>query len=133
MKNFGDATTHSFEVWIRIASGGAGTGPSSEQVTISYGGAWTPATPVPAIADSGQNWGAENRDGSSGANIASAPADGSEYVVHTTPPTAGGSVTVPFDITAKKNGDGIWSSIASLTSNTTAGTTQVVQTLTVTP
>jgi Subtilase family/PA domain/Fibronectin type-III domain len=133
VKNFGNATTHSFEVWLRVASGGAGTGPSSEQVTFSYGGATDAGNAGSGDPDSGQNWGAENRDGSSGANIASAPANGSEYIVHTTPPTAGGSVTVPFDITAKKNGDGIWSSIASLTSNTTAGTTQVVQTLTVTP
>ena len=36
--------------------------------------------------DSGQNWGAENRDGTSGANIATAPADGSQYQVHRRPP-----------------------------------------------
>ena len=49
--------------------------------------------------DSGQNWGAENRDGSSGANIATA-GQRLGVLVHTSPPAAGGSVTIPFDITA---------------------------------
>ena len=133
VKNFGNATTHSFQVWIRLATGAAGTGPSSEDVSIAYGMGGDAGNAGSGDADSGQNWGAENRDGSSGANIGSAPADGSQYQVHTTPPTAGGTVTVPFDITAKKNGDGAWTSVASLTSDTTPGTTEVVQALTVTP
>jgi len=90
VKNFGNATTHSFEVWIRIAGGAAGTGPASEDITYSYG-AGNAGSGDP---DSGQNWGAENRTGTSGANIATAPANGSEYKVHTLPPTAGGSVSM---------------------------------------
>jgi hypothetical protein len=138
VKNFGNATTHSFEIWLQLASGGAGTGPSSEEITFSY----APNTTFPGDGgglgnaglgdpDSGQNWGAENRNGSSGANIATAPANGSEYLVHTTPPAAGGSVSIPYDITSKK--PGTWHSVASMTSNRTPGITQVVTTLTVTP
>ena len=34
VKNFGNATTHSFELWFQLAGGAAGTGPESEQITI---------------------------------------------------------------------------------------------------
>jgi hypothetical protein len=46
-------------------------------------------------------------------------------------PTAGGSVTIPYDITSKKPGS--WTSVASMTSDRTTGTTEVVTPLTVTP
>jgi hypothetical protein len=131
VKNFGNATKHSFEIWIRIASGAAGTGPSSEDVSLTYGTGADAGNAGSGDPDSGQNWGAENRDGTSGANIATAPADGSQYQVHTTPPTAGGSVTIPYDISSKK--PGTYNSVASMTSNRTPGITQVVTTLTVTP
>ena len=131
VKNFGNATTHSFEVWIRVASGGAGTGPSSEDVSLTYGTGADAGNAGSGDPSSGQNWGAENRTGTSGANITPAPADGSQYQVHTTPPTAGGSVTIPFDITSKI--PGTYHSIASLTSDQTSGTTQVNQAITVTP
>jgi hypothetical protein len=138
VKNFGNATTHSFEIWVQLASGGAGTGPASEQVTFSY----APNTTFPGDGgglgnaglgdpDSGQNWGAENRDGSSGANIATAPANGSEFLLHTTPPTAGGSVSIPFDIFSKLAG--IFHSDATMTSDQTTGVTVAPVTLTVTP
>jgi hypothetical protein len=131
VKNFGNATTHSFEVWIRLATGAAGTGPGSEDVSWTYGTGTDAGNAGTGDNDSGVNWGAENRTGSSGANIATAPADGSQYQVHTTGPTAGGSVTIPYDITSKKVGT--WHSMASLTSDRTPGITQVVTTLTVTP
>ena len=131
VKNFGNATTHSFQVWIRVASGGAGTGPSSEDISLVYGTGADAGNAGSGDPDSGQNWGAENRTGTSGANIASTPADGSQFQVHTTPPTAGGSVNIPFDITSKKAGT--WHSDASMTSNTTPGTTVVSKALTVTP
>jgi hypothetical protein len=127
VKNFSNATTHTGEIWLRLASGAAGTGPSSEQVTISYGAANSSG----GDTGSGINWGAENRDGSSGKNIPSpGPANGSEYVVHTSPPAAGGTATVGYDASAKKAGT--YRSVASMTSDVTPGTTQVVQTLTVT-
>ena len=141
VKNFGNATTHSFEIWLQEAAGSAGTGPSSEAITYSYGpnlsfpGDEGPAPGLGNAAsgdpDSGQNWGAENRDGSSGVNIASAPTDGHEYAVLTTPPTAGGSATVTFDLWSRRANT--YRSVASMTSDVTPGTTQVVQVLTVTP
>jgi len=131
IKNFGNATTHSFQIWIRIAGGAVGTGPASEDVSWAYGTGTDAGNAGTGDPDSGVNWGAENRVGSSGANIATAPADGSQYQVHTTPPTAGGSVSIPYDITSKKTGT--WHSLASMTSNRTPGITQVVTTLTVTP
>jgi subtilisin family serine protease len=137
VKNFGNATTHSFEVWIRIQRGTT-TGPASEQVTYSYGPNTTFPGDGPGLGnagsgdpDSGVNWGAENRDGTSGLSIPTAPANGSEYRVITAPPAAGGSVTIPYDITSGEVGT--WSSVASMTSNRTPGITQVVTTLTVTP
>jgi hypothetical protein len=137
VKNFGNATTHSFEVWFQIQKGTT-TGPASEGITYSYGPNQTAPGDGPGLGnagsgdpDSGQNWGAENRTGTSGANIATAPPNGSEWKVNTSPPTAGGSVTIPFDVTSKKTGT--WHSRASLTADTVPGTTQVDQTLTVTP
>ena len=125
VRNFTGVVTHTFEVTIRVAGGAAGTGAASEQITMSYDttGAGDPG--------SGVNWGAENRDGTSGKNIrAPGPANGTEYIVTLTPPTAGGSQTVTYDASAKKAGT--FTSLASMTSNVTPGTTQVVQTLTVT-
>jgi hypothetical protein len=137
VKNFGDATTHSFEIWFQIQKGTT-TGPASEAITFSYGPNQTFPGDGPGLGNagsgdpsSGQNWGAENRDGSSGANIATAPANGSEYALHTTPPTAGGQVSIPFDIFSKYAGT--FHSDASMTSSTTPGTTVAPVTLTVTP
>jgi hypothetical protein len=127
VKNFSNATTHTGEIWLQLATGAAGTGPSSEQVTISYGAANSSG----GDPGSGINWGAENRDGSSGKNIPSpGPANNTEYVVTTSPPAAGGTASVGYDASARKAGT--YRSVASMTSDVTPGTTQVVQTLTVT-
>ncbi len=117
--NFGNATTHSFEVWIKTGNTAA-----SEEVTMAYGvvGAGDP--------DSGVNYGAENRDGTSGKNITPAPKDGSDYTINTSPPADGGTATIEFDASSKKKGT--YKSVAAMTSNVTPGTTQVVVTLTVT-
>jgi hypothetical protein len=138
VRNFSNTTTHSFEVWIRKANGTTVNGPGSEQITIDY----APNTTFPgdggglgnaSLGDpgSGVNWGAENRDGTSGVNLSTAPADGSEYQTQTTNPTAGGQVAIPYDIWSKKAGS--YTSVASMTSNQTPGTTQVVTPITVTP
>jgi hypothetical protein len=121
IKNFGDATTHNFEVWLRV-----GTTAASEQITYSYGTNSGGGDP-----DSGSNWGAENRDGSSGANLATQPASGTEYAVHTTGPTAGGTTMLNYDIWSKFAGT--YHSVASMTSDLTPGVTQVSQTIVVTP
>jgi hypothetical protein len=137
VKNFGNATTHSFEVWLQIQKG-TSTGPASEGITYSYG----PNLAFPGDGtglgnagsgdpDSGQNWGAENRVGTSGANIATAPANGSEWAVVTAPPASGGSVTITYDASSRQAG--VYHSLAQMTSNVTPGITQVVVTLTVTP
>jgi len=138
VKNFGNATTHSFEVWLRVASGAAGTGPASEQITLSYGPNTTFPTDGPGLGnagsgdpDSGVNWGAENRTGSSGVNIPTAPANGSEWFVNTSPPAAGGTQSFTFDASAKKAGT--YRSVAEMTSDVTPDTTQVIQTITVGP
>ena len=123
VKNFGNATTHSFQIWIATTASSTG-----EQVTIAYGPDGNAGSGDP---NSGQNWGAENRDGTSGANIASAPANSTQYRVNVTGPTAGGSVTIPYDITSGEVGT--WDSVASMTSTLTPGITQVVTPLTVTP
>ena len=116
VKNFSNATTHSFEIWLKE---------ESEEITISYGtaGAGDPS--------SGVNYGAENRTGTSGVNIVPAPANGSEYAVNVSPPTAGGTASIKYTLSALRAG--LYRSIAAMTSNQTPGTTQVVQRITVTP
>jgi hypothetical protein len=131
VKNFGNATTHSFQVWIQVQGGGAGTGPASEDVSWVYGTGADAGNAGLGDPDSGVNWGAENRDGTSGANIAAAPADGSQYQVHTLPPAAGGTASVTYDASAIRAGT--YDTTASMTSDRTAGIAKVVQTITVTP
>ncbi len=138
VKNYSDSTTHSFEVWLQVASGSAGTGASSEAITYSYGPNLAYPADGPGLGNaslgdpgSGINWGAENRDGTSGVNLATAPADGSEYAVNTTPPAAGGTQTITYDASSSKTGT--YRSIAQMTSNVTPGITQVVEVLTVQP
>ncbi len=129
VKNFGNATTHSFEMWLQ-ESAGAHTGPSSEAITFSYAPNLAFPGDGPGLGnagsgdpDSGQNWGAENRDGSSGVNIASAPANGSEWLVNTSPPAAGGSVTITYDVSSTRAG--VYRNQAAMTSNLTPGITQI--------
>lgn len=138
VKNFGNATTHSFEVWLQVASGTAGTGPSSEAITFSYAPNTTFPGDGPGLGnaalgdpDSGVNWGAENRVGNSGVNFAAAPADGTEWSINTTPPAAGGSQTITYVASSRKVGR--YRSTASMTSDVTPGITQVAQTITVRP
>jgi hypothetical protein len=125
VSNCDTADTHSFETWFQLPGGGFPTGPASEGITISYG------NNGPGDPDGTPNWGAENRDGSSGVNLASQPANGSEYSVNTGSPIPGGAASIPYDITSKRPGS--YTSVASMTSDQTKGTTQVVTPLTVTP
>jgi hypothetical protein len=126
VKNFGGPNTHSFETWLRLASGAAGTGPASEEITMTYG-----VSTGPGDAGSGSNWGAENRTGSSGQNIPSQPANDTEYAVNTTGPTAGGTQTITYDTFSRRIGT--WRSITQMTSNLTPGSTTVLNTFTITP
>jgi hypothetical protein len=120
--NFSNPTPHSFQVWLRV-----GTTAASEQVSMAYGAANSNA-PDP---DAGVSWGAENRDGTSGKVIpAPGPPDNSQFRVNLAPPAPGGTATVEYDASSKKAGT--YQTVAAMTSNVTPGTTQVVQTLTVT-
>jgi hypothetical protein len=121
VRNYGGLTTHTYEAWIRV-----GTAPGSEQISLVYS-----STANASTGDGDINWGAENRDGTSGKNIASAPANNTTYLVTLNPPTAGGTRTITFDAWSKKVGT--YSSVAAMTSDVTPGTTQVIQVLTVTP
>jgi hypothetical protein len=73
--------------------------------------------------------GAENRTGTSGVNFT--PATNTDWTINTSPPQPGGSVTIPFDVQGTTTG--VFDSVAALTSNVTPGTTQEVETITVTP
>jgi subtilisin family serine protease len=118
VRNFSNPTTHSFEVWLKT-----GTAPASEEVTMAYG------TAGPGDPASGVNWGAENRDGTSGKNLAAAPANGSDWKINTTPPQAGGVAQITYNASALYAG--VFTSLASLTSSLTPGVTQVPVTLNV--
>ena len=63
-------------------------------------------------------------------NITPPPPNNTEWSVDTSPPTAGGSVSIGYDASSKH--PGTYKSNASMTSNVTSGKTQVVQTLTAT-
>jgi subtilisin family serine protease len=123
--NFSGGPLHSFEVWIETSTLSDGTPTTDgERISIEYGttGAGDPGT--------GVNYGAENRDGSSGQNITPAPANGSEYTVNLAPPVPGGTATITYDASSRQAGT--YKTVASMTSDVTPGTTQVVKTLTVT-
>jgi hypothetical protein len=121
VRNFSNVTLHSFEVWIKI-----GAAPASEEISLVYGVANT-AAPDPGT---GGNSGAENRDGTSGKNLAT-PANATEWRVNLGPPTAGGTQVITYDASADE--PKMYSSTASMTSNVTPGTTQVVKPLPVPP
>jgi subtilisin family serine protease len=129
VKNFSNSTTHTGEIWIQYGDS------STERVTVSYGpGPYDPSAGSgnAAAGDPGSamNWGAENRDGTSGKNLASAPANNAEWSPSLSPPSAGGIATITYDASSKK--EGTYKSVAGMTSDVTAGTTQEVQTLIVT-
>ena len=71
-------------------------------MTISY------ATANATAGDPGSgttiNWGAENRDGTSGKNISPAPANNTEYFVNDDSAAAGGSATITYDASSKQAG-----------------------------
>jgi subtilase family protein/PA domain-containing protein/fibronectin type III domain protein len=127
VKNFSNTTTHTGEIWIR-ASTKNHTGPAGEQLTYSYG----TANAASGDPGTGINWGAENRDGSSGKNIPAAPANNTEYRPVLGAPVPGGMVSIPFDIFSNAL-PGTYHSDASLTSDQTPGTTIAPVAITVTP
>jgi subtilisin family serine protease len=123
VKNFSNAVTHSFEIWLQTGS--------TEEVTFAFGTGADAGNAGSPDTGSGGKTGAENRTGTSGKNVTPAPADGSDWKVNTSPPTPGGSVTFSYDASADTPGS--YDTVANMRSNVTAGITQVVRTLTVTP
>lgn len=106
---FDEAATVSFQIWVQEGA--------TESVTFVYG------ADVPGFGDSGSGLeiGAENRVGSSAAELLSIPAAGSGWTVVTSPPAAGGSVTITYDSLGNAAGD--HPLIARMTSDVTPGTT----------
>ncbi len=129
MKNFtaSDPNRHSFEVWIREEGGAAGVGPQSEQIWFAYGTS-TPAN-APGNASGGSNWGAENNNGTSGVDLASQPADRSNYVVQTGPAGPGESRTFTYELSAPAIGD--FASTATVSSNISGETASAAQPISV--
>lgn len=95
------AIRNTAQVWIQL--GGA------EDIWYTYG---ADAQGDPAVEAA---TGAENRDGTSGVQLAELPAEGDVYTVTTAPPQAGGTVT--FDYTLKGLVKGTWSTWVSLRSD----------------
>ncbi|AYF99137.1 S8 family serine peptidase [Protaetiibacter intestinalis] len=98
--SWSDGGENSFQVWIQLGT--------AENQWITYGGDLTADSSVGSLS------GAENRDGTSGVTIADVDPE-SAYVLHTSPPTAGGAVT--FDYTLKGLLRGTWSTAATLRSD----------------
>jgi hypothetical protein len=110
--------TQTFQIWIQVLP--AGTEFTSYEYETIMG------TGDPA----GLNVGAENRDGSSGVNLGSVPANGDAYHIETSPPQAGGSVIVDYEAMGEEAGSS--KLVVSVTSDVQVGSTTVITTLTVT-
>ena len=106
---FSTTDTASFQIWLQ--QGG------TESVTFAYG------ADAPSFGDPGSalTVGAENRSGSSGVEISPAALPNTDWTVVTSPPAAGGSVTITYDALGNVAGD--HPLVAKLTSDATAGTT----------
>ena len=126
VKNFSNATTHTFEMWFRSQSVRLAQ-PLERAGHDHVRSSANTASPDPG---SGGNSGAENRDGTSGKNLTT-PANNTEWAVVATGPTAGGTAAISYDASSKKTGT--YDTTAAMTSDQTPGIAQVVQTLTVTP
>ena len=105
-----------FEIWLRTGA--------TEGVTFSYGDLQGPDPTTPAA------FGAENRVGTSGANIpAASVVSGSEFLVETSGPTPGGSVTLSYEAASRRVGT--YDLLATLTSPSLKGSATQKVTLTV--
>jgi subtilisin family serine protease len=104
-----------FQIWIQVGA--------TEGIWYTYG---TSGTGDPE----GLNVGAENRDGSSGRNLGSIPANNSDLRVIADPPIPGGKVTIGYD--AYGRNAGVFDVLAALTSNVTNTTGTEKVTITVT-
>jgi hypothetical protein len=113
--------TVSFQIWIQTGA--------TESVTFAYG-ADVPTSGDPGAGGVGLQIGAENRDGSSAAELTPVPAAGSDWTVVTSPPAPGGGVTITYD--AVGHAAGSHPLVARMTSDATTGTTVEKVVITVT-
>lgn len=81
--------TSTFQIWIGLNG--------VDDVAFDYG-------PLDLADPDAVTVGAENADGTSGAQLGSAPADGDGWVVDTSPPVPGGSLTVTYDVRSDVGG-----------------------------
>jgi hypothetical protein len=110
---FGSSVLNTFEVWIQLGA--------VEGQWLSYG-------TLGGANGQPLSVGAENRDGSSGANVTGA-ASGGGYVITLAPPTPGGTVSFTYKASSKQAGK--YDLLASLTTPIVKGTTTARTTLTV--
>jgi len=106
--------TYTFQVWINT---------DTEEITYTYALVQGDGT------SDGLSVGAENRDGSSGTNLGTVPAAGTQYSIETSPPAAGGSVTIPYQALGKVKGT--FDIVATMRSEVQNGDTREVVTLVV--
>lgn len=107
------ASASSFQVWIQLGA--------TEGLWLTYGDLSAPAI-------QGLSVGAENRDGTSGVNLGGAPT-AADYVIETSPPTPGGSVTINYEALGTKVGG--YDLTAAVTSPIFSGTATKVVHITV--
>ena len=112
-----NAELQTFQIWIE-------TTPGTEAISLAYD-----TIQGDGDAAGGLAVGAENREGSSGVELGSVPAGGDSYSIETTPPVAGGSVTITYDATG--NEQGRYRIPARMTTDITQGTTTEFAGLTV--
>ncbi|MGZ5393685.1 MAG: hypothetical protein ACXWD3_18140, partial [Mycobacterium sp.] len=117
---FGSGAARTFQVWIQTNDG-----PGGESIQFEY-------EVVGAGSTTGLNVGAENRDGTSAADLGIdvVPAL-TGYDVIAGSPIPGGSMTISYDALGKKVGT--WPVRATMTSDVTPGTTKEVVRIEVTP
>jgi hypothetical protein len=112
---WGTTQTQQFQIWIQT---------TAESITYAYG------TITGSGSVDGLTVGAENRDGTSGVNLGSVPATGSDYTITAGSPIAGGSVTVTYEAWGRV--PGLYDLTARLLTSITPGVTSEVVSLQVT-
>ena len=122
VKNFGNATTHSFEAWLQIA-GSAGPAPRARRSLLVRADTLPRRRPGPRQRRSAiptpASTGARNPDGSSGVNIASRPPTAPNTRQHAGPDRRWGTQNVRFYDASLSTKAGTYKSVAEMTSDVT--------------
>ena len=112
------AEVQTFQLWVE-------TTPGVERNSFEFGDIQGSGDPVGLIV------GAENRDGTSAAQLGSVPADNSSHHVETSPPPPGGMAVITYD--AVGTGPGKQEMIVRMVSDVQRGATFAASPVTVTP